>query len=53
MQPRVPSAWRVAHAPEQRLILSEPLYSNKTGKTFKNEQRSKDAAAKKDLIQVE
>ena len=26
---------------------------NKTEKTFKNEQRSKDAAAKKDLIQVE
>ena len=29
------------------------LYDIKTEKTFKNEQRSKDAAAKKDLIQVE
>ena len=28
-------------------------YIKKTEKTFKNEQRSKDAAAKKDLIQVE
>ena len=28
-------------------------YTNKNEKTFKNEQRSRDAAAKKELIQVE
>ena len=35
------------------LIESTDAMILKTEKTFKNEQRSKDAAAKKDLIQVE
>ena len=35
------------------LIESTDSMILKTEKTFKNEQRSKDAAAKKDLIQVE